>query len=362
MAVSSLPFTSRQQLVEDQAAHPPYGTWFTEPLESYVREESTSGMTGTPLRWLFTDMDVRRHGRLWRAPLEINGVTPSDRVMVGDGAWACWAALGDIGALAIPTPEDYSAQVREIITQRVSVIVGTPSDALRLGEAAAAMGVDLVENAVRIVVVTGEVGGHVPSTRRRIEERFGARCVDVYELIECGVVGWECAAQDEGLHLNEDEFTVEVDEGELVLTAQPLVRYRTGDIVERVAGRCDCGRSTMRARVLGRIGERLTVRGVECFPSTFENIVRRHPAVMEYQLQAYQVHGECELAIDIEPDEAVATEGDRARVAAEVAEDVKRSLGLRLQCEAVPPRSRGRAEARPKRLVVHTSAASERGC
>jgi phenylacetate-CoA ligase len=107
----------------------------------------------------------------------------------------------------------------------------------------------------------------------------------------------------------------------------------------------------MRARVLGRVGERLLVRGIELLPSTLENIVRRHPAVMEYQLEAYQVHGQCELAIDIEPDEAVATEGDRARVAAEVAEDVKRSLGLRLQCEAVPPQSLARDHARPKRLI-----------
>ena len=34
---------------------------------------------------------------------------------------------------------------------------------------------------------------------------------------------------------------------------------------------------------------------------------------------------------------AIASEGDRARVAAEVSEDLKRSLGLRLQCDVVPP-------------------------
>ena len=67
------------------------------------------------------------------------------------------------------------------------------------------------------------------------------------------------------------------------------------------------------------------------------------------------MRGECELAIEIEPDEAVASEGDRARVAAEVAEDVRRSLGIRLQCEAIPPLSVSRSESRPRRLRVATS-------
>jgi phenylacetate-CoA ligase len=132
------------------------------------------------------------------------------------------------------------------------------------------------------------------------------------------------------------------------------VRYRTGDLVSLESGPCPCGRSFVRAigGVLGRIHERLHVRGIEMLPSSVENVVRRHPAVCEYQLEAYHVRGECELAIEIEPDEAVASEGDRARVAAEVAEDVRRSFGIRLQCEAVPPLSVSRSESRPRRLHV----------
>jgi phenylacetate-coenzyme A ligase PaaK-like adenylate-forming protein len=84
-----------------------------------------------------------------------------------------------------------------------------------------------------------------------------------------------------------------------------------------------------------------------------ENIVRRHPAVTEYQIAQYQIRGACELAVEVEPDQAVASEGDRARVAAEVAEDLRRSLGLRLPCEAIPPGSLPRSEARPRRVLRH---------
>jgi phenylacetate-CoA ligase len=358
----ALPFTTRQELVADQAAHPPYGTNLTAPPDAFVRVGSTPGVAGPALHWQYTTACVERHARLWRTAFEVNDVGAGDRVMLDRQAWPCWAALRDLGALAIPAAANRSARARDVLEQGATVVVSTPSDALRLAEAAAARRIDLVDSGVRLVFVTGEPGGHVPSTRRRIEEWFGARCVDVYALTELGAVGWDCPAQDEALHLNEDEFVVEVDAGELVLTdlrqwAMPLVRYRTGDLVQFVGGRCACGRSSVRAvgGIAGRVGDRVRVRGVEMLPSTVENVVRRHPAVTEYQLEAYQVRGEYELSIDVEPDEAVASEGDRARVAAEVAEDVRRSLGLRLQCEAVPPQSLSRAASRPRRVVFRSS-------
>ena len=50
---------------------------------------------------------------------------------------------------------------------------------------------------------------------------------------------------------------------------------------------------------------------------------------------------------------AIASEGDRARVAAEVSEDLKRSPGVRLQCDVVPPGSLGDQDAgrRARRLI-----------
>ncbi len=190
-----------------------------------------------------------------------------------------------------------------------------------------------------------------------IEEQFGARCLDVYHLVEAGVVGWGCTVGD-AIHLNEDEFAIEsiephgdgpVDDGhlgELVLTTRtergtPLVRYRTGDLAQISQATCACGSTLGRAEggVRGRLSERFMVRGVEVLPSTIEHVVRRHPAVIEYHLLVYQVRGECELGVKIELDGAIASEGDLARVAAEVGEDLRRSLGLRLQCEVTPPGS-----------------------
>ena len=49
-----MPFTTKQEIVEDQLQHPLYGTILSEPLENYVRFHQTSGTTSRPLRWLDT--------------------------------------------------------------------------------------------------------------------------------------------------------------------------------------------------------------------------------------------------------------------------------------------------------------------
>jgi phenylacetate-CoA ligase len=251
-----------------------------------------------------------------------------------------------------------------------TVLITTPTDALRLARLAAERRVDLAETPLTRVVVTGEPGGSIGNTRRLIEERFGAACLDVYALTEAGVVGWGCSATD-GIHLNEHEFDVEaigLDSereldagplGELILTTRgergtPLERYRTGDLVRLTRAPCACGSAWIKAvgGVVGRVAEYFVVRGVELLPSMVEQVVRRHPAVADYRLCVYRVRGEDELGVQIEPDQAIASEGDRARVAAEVSEDLKRSFRLRLQCDVVPPSSLGDQDAglRARRL------------
>ena len=49
-----VPFTTKTELIEDQKAHPPYGSNLTFPLERYTRFSQTSGTSAAPLRWLDT--------------------------------------------------------------------------------------------------------------------------------------------------------------------------------------------------------------------------------------------------------------------------------------------------------------------
>src|ERR1700749_4809781 len=46
------PFTTKQELIDDQLQSPPFGTNLTFPLASYTRFHQTSGTSRAPLRWL----------------------------------------------------------------------------------------------------------------------------------------------------------------------------------------------------------------------------------------------------------------------------------------------------------------------
>ncbi len=68
-------------------------------------------------------------------------------------------------------------------------------------------------------------------------------------------------------------------EGELVLThlardCQPLVRFRTGDIIAiDHTDPCRCGRTGMRFRVVGRSDDMVVVRGLNLFPTMVAAVI-----------------------------------------------------------------------------------------
>jgi phenylacetate-CoA ligase len=341
--LAQLPLLSPAELRTDQTQHPPFGTNLTHELREYVRE-SVSPAAG--VRWLDTRADLDWLTRLWQTAYAAIGLRPGDRVVhaLPSAVPGSVAATDALPALSLL--DDGPA----------TVLLCTPSHALRLE----------ASQELRLVVLGGEPGGNIPSTRRRIEDRLGARCADVYVSIEHGAIGWECAERRGGMHLNEGAFIVETLEvpgapagsAELVLTSlgrwgMPGLRYRTGDLVRLTRDACACGRGYVWADggVLGRLDDLLEIRGVAILPSIVEHVVRRHPAVADYRLRVYDVRGACEMAVNVEADAAIATEGDQARVAAEVAEDLRRSLGVRLHCEAVPTGSLSRPmDDRPRRI------------
>jgi phenylacetate-CoA ligase len=74
------PFTTKQELVEDQLQNPPYGTNLTFPLAQYTRQWQTSGTAGQPMRWLDTPESLSWMLGSWEIVYRSAGVTPEDRV------------------------------------------------------------------------------------------------------------------------------------------------------------------------------------------------------------------------------------------------------------------------------------------
>jgi phenylacetate-CoA ligase len=367
-----LPPTTKSELVEDQAAHPPFGTNLSYPLDRYVRVHQTSGTTGTPLRWLDTEESWAWWARCWTVVLRAAGVGPGDRVFfpfsfgLFVGFWAGFEGARALGALAIPGGgQDTAQRLAAMESLGATAVCCTPSYALHLAEVARERGIALDRLGVRTTVHAGEPGAGIPAVRARIEAAWGARAYDHAGMTEMGAYGFECAAQA-GLHVNEAEFIAEVvdpatgrpaDEGELVLSnlgraGSPLLRYRTGDRVRVARAACACGRTFLRldGGILGRVDDMLIVRGVNVFPSALEGIVRRFPAVDEFVIEVYRRGQLDEVRLLLE------VQGQAGVVAAAVQEAVRVDLGIRVEAVPVPGQSLPRYELKARRLVRRAGA------
>jgi len=360
-----LPFTVKRELAEDQAAHPPFGTNLTYPLERYVRVHQTSGTSGQPIRWLDTQDSWDWWARCWVAVLRGAGLTPADRVFfpfsfgLFIGFWGGFEGARALGALAISGGgQDSPTRLATIERLGVTALVCTPSYALHLAEVARERGIELPKLPVRVTVHAGEPGANIPAVRARIEEAWGARAYDHAGMTEVGAWGYECAEQA-GLHVNEAEFIAEVvdpatgrpaQEGELVLTnlgrvGSPVIRYRSGDRVRVATEPCPCGRTFLRLEggVLGRLDDMLIVRGVNLFPSAIEGIVRRFPGIDEFQIEVFRAGELDEVRVLVEASDEAVVAALRAAFRAD--------LGIRLEVVPVPPRTLPRYELKARRLV-----------
>jgi phenylacetate-CoA ligase len=139
----------------------------------------------------------------------------------------------------------------------------------------------------------------------------------------------------------------------------PAIRYRTGDLVRLNPSPCACGRTFVRAEggILGRADDMLIVRGVNVFPSVIEDVVRRHPTVDEFRIEVTRRHEMHEIRILLEIDEAAYGCEVRDRTVAAVGEDVRHTLGLRVETAAVTAGTLPHFELKARR-VVHAEGTS----
>src|ERR1700730_12000062 len=363
-----LPLTKKSELLADQEANPPYGTNLTYTLDRYIRLHQTSGSSGSyPLRWLDTAESWEWWLRIWAVHVyRAAGVTGVDRLFFAFsfgpfvGFWSAFGGAERLGALAISGGAMTTEQrMRTIVDLGATVLLSTPTYALRLADVARGIGLHSVASKIRITIHAREPGASIPATRAAIETAFTAQCFDHTGMTELGPTGHSCSQRD-GIHAVESEFIFEVldeggnpaDEGELVATnlgrwGMPLFRYRTGDRVLVSREPCSCGSPYMKmvGGIRGRVDDMFTVRGVNLFPSQVEDIVRRHERVTEFVIERRRLRHMDEVTILVEID---GPETSTERLEA----DLRQALGVRLECRVVPPGTLPRSELKSKRIVL----------
>ena len=365
-----IPFTTKGQLSADQFASPPYGTNLTFAPSEYIRVHQTSGTTGTPLRWLDDTESWNWWGRCWTSVYHAAGVTSHDRIFFAFsfgpfiGFWSAHEGARQIEALSIPGGGMSSLQrVQAICSNKITVLVCTPTYALHLGEVAQSEGINIVGSDVRITIHAGEPGASLPSTKKQIETIWGAQCYDHAGATEVGAWGFECGFQA-GVHLNEGEFICEIidpetgnpaEEGELVITnlgriGMPIIRYRSGDQVRLKTGVCSCGRQFRRldSGVIGRIDDVLIVRGVNIYPSAIENVLRGFPEIIEFAVDVYRQGALDEIEIRLEVNESLES---TSQIVEEVKKACRQNFGVRADVKVVELGQLPRFELKSRRFT-----------
>lgn len=247
-----LPFTTKDELTRDQARNGPWGTNLTFPLDRYVRVHRTSGTTGQPLRWLDTPASWQWFLDCWLAVYEGAGVSPADRVFAAFGFgpfigfWTAFEAAQQLGCLVMPGGHLGTEQrLRLMLDDEATVLLSTPTYALRLLEVASDLRIDVAGGALERTIHAGEPGAGLPAVKRQLEDGFGAKVFDHAGATEVGAWGIPCGV-GERLHIHEDEFVVE------------WLDLSTGEPIEPVAAEPDPPHKDVRGPAPGRVTSNLT--------------------------------------------------------------------------------------------------------
>ena len=368
-----LPFTYKQDLRDNY----PYGL-FAVPQAQLARIHASSGTTGKQTVVGYTHNDLKIWGEITARALSAAGVTAEDFVHISYGYGLFTGGLGlhegatTLGASVIPVSTGNTKRQIQIMQDFGSnCLCCTPSYAMHIAETMQQMGVDPSSLKLRAGIFGAEPW--TEAMRRRIEEMMHIRAYDIYgmsELMGPGVA-YECSAQD-GMHINEDHFIVEVidpetgepvpdgEKGELVFTciskeALPLIRYRTRDISAVTREKCSCGRTFLRMKKpQGRTDDMLIIRGVNVFPSQVESVLLGFDFVTpNYQITVSREGALDSVRIDVEMAEGVAFDTvreveSRARMLRSAIEQV---LNIAATVRLVPPGTLARSEGKARHVV-----------
>jgi phenylacetate-CoA ligase len=377
--IAGLPLTEKPELRATCTPDNPIGAHLCVGADEIVRIYSTSGTTGTPSYIPLTAGDLDNWVTGSARSYATSGVSAGQRAVTTYNAGpfvagAALDALERIGLAHVPVGTGNTERLaRAIELLRPEVAMLTPSYAAYMIEWAAEHDLDLRGSSVERVLVAGEPGGGEPAFRAKLEQGWGARVTEAMGIGDIGPSLWGECERQQGMHLGARGFVhaelidpgsgaaVELSDGargELVLThlrhrAAPLLRFRTRDHVEAWTSPCDCGRTTLRVRCIGRTDDMLIVRGVNVFPSAVREVVSAFaPDVSGHILVRPQADG-----VKQEPPLPVSVELARdARPGAELADAIRERLRsvlvVQMRVELVPWGTLQRSEYKSK-LVEH---------
>ncbi len=375
-----LPLSDKAMLRISQADYPPFGNYLAAPRDTAARLHRTSGTTGQAMNLALSTRDCEVTEIVGGRCQSAAGLGPG-HVVVHCLNYQMWMGgltdhmtLERTGALVVPFGVgNTELLVRTIQEVGITAISCTPSYPAVLERVIAEKfpGLKPRDLGLKLGLFGGEAGLDDPALRERIRSVWGMEPRNA----NYGVSDVFCnfAAQcehDMRLHyLASDVLYPELidpdtaqplaltdgAEGELVLThlerqCQPLVRYRTGDIIAvDETGPCKCGRTGFRFRVIGRSDDMVVVRGLNLFPTMVSAVISEFDELSGN----YRIVLDTKPPYDVLPVEVELADGQGSGegIGAAVEKAMKQKLGATARVTVLPPKSLPVTEGKTKRVI-----------
>ncbi|GER58312.1 phenylacetate--CoA ligase [Patiriisocius marinus] len=291
----SLPLTTKDQLQKNNT------DFICVPKSKIIDYVTTSGTLGEPVTFALSDKDLDRLAYNEAISFECSGVkiddvmqlmTTMDRRFMAGLAYFLGARKLGAGIIRVGSgiPE---LQWDSILKFEPTYLICVPSFLLKLIEFAQANNIDITKSSVKGALCIGEPIRNQNFTHntlaRKIKESWEIELFSTYASTEMSTAFNECEAHKGGHHhpelliaeiLDEDKLPVKEGEvGELVITtlgveAMPLLRFKTGDMVQAHTDACSCGRNTMRlGPVVGRKKQMIKYKGTTLYPPAMYNVL-----------------------------------------------------------------------------------------
>ncbi len=314
---SSLPFTTKKELLESQENYPPYGNYLATDPVNLCRIHKTSGTTNKPLLVALSKKDTEITTDIGAKSFRHSGLRETDTVVhclsynMWAGGYTDHHSLEKTGATVIPFGVGHSKNLIEIILRiKPTAIHCTPSYLAKLQDLLKSeFNMKPEELSLKLGLFGAEPGLQDEAFRANIEKVWQLKAMNAnYGLSDVfSLFGAESEKQD-GLYFTgagvlypelidrksgETVLPSEGVEGELVLTnlvkeSQPLIRYRTNDVirVKSVAPSGEFERG-FRFEVVGRSDDMFVVKGVNVFANAISAIITERLDVLTGQ---HQIH------------------------------------------------------------------------
>jgi len=283
------------------------------PVNKIIDFATTSGTLGEPVTFGLTDKDLDRLAYNEAISFECAGIregdivqlmTTIDRRFMAGLAYFLGLRKMKVGVIRVGAgiPE---LQWDSILKYKPTYLITVPSFLLKLIEYAETHHIDFNKSSIKGAVCIGESLRNpdfsMSILSKKITDKWNIKLFSTYASTEMSTAFTECEYGIGGHHhpeliivevLDDNNKPVKNGEaGELTFTtlgieAMPLIRFKTGDIVQLHTDPCACGRNTLRVGpVIGRKQHMIKYKGTTLYPPAMNDVLSNFDTIQNYIIE-----------------------------------------------------------------------------